>query len=122
MVAGGGRIEGQCLWADVLDGPLKGERRQVNVTGATLGRSPDNTVSISDPELSRRHSKIEFDHSDGKVRCKWTTRGFTVFINPKARLEVADPLPLIVSRVSVLCLGSFICVMWGAPMAHTCSW
>ena len=55
------------LIAEVIDGPLKGERRKVVKTGATLGRSPDNTLSISDPELSRRHSKIEYDESDGKV-------------------------------------------------------
>jgi pSer/pThr/pTyr-binding forkhead associated (FHA) protein len=54
--------------ADVIDGPLKGEKRKVGKAGATLGRSPDNTLSIADPELSRRHSKVEFDERDGKVR------------------------------------------------------
>lgn len=45
-------------------------------TGATLGRSPDNTLSISDPELSRRHSKIEYEEGDGKVRGSRSTRSF----------------------------------------------
>jgi pSer/pThr/pTyr-binding forkhead associated (FHA) protein len=60
--------------AEVKDGPLKGEICTITKTGATLGRSPDNTLSISDPELSRRHSKIEFEESDGKVGPR-TTRG-----------------------------------------------
>ena len=56
------------LIVEIIDGPLKGERRKVTRKGATIGRSPDNTLSISDPELSRRHSRIEFDEHDGKVR------------------------------------------------------
>lgn len=56
------------LILEITDGPLKGERRKVQRKGATIGRSPDNTLSVSDPELSRRHSSIEFDEGDGKVR------------------------------------------------------
>jgi pSer/pThr/pTyr-binding forkhead associated (FHA) protein len=55
------------LILEITDGPLKGERRKVQRKCATIGRSPDNTLSVSDPELSRRHSRIEFDESDGKV-------------------------------------------------------
>jgi pSer/pThr/pTyr-binding forkhead associated (FHA) protein len=55
------------LIVEVIDGPLEGERRKVGQKGATLGRSPDNTLSIADPELSRRHSRIEYDDKDGKV-------------------------------------------------------
>jgi pSer/pThr/pTyr-binding forkhead associated (FHA) protein len=64
-------LAGGELIAEVIDGPLKGERRKVGQKGATLGRSPDNTLSIADPELSRRHSRIEYDDKDGKVRKKW---------------------------------------------------
>ncbi len=60
-------LTGGDLVTEVIDGPLKGERRKVSQKGATLGRSPDNTLSIADPELSRRHSRIEFDEKDGKV-------------------------------------------------------
>lgn len=63
-------LTGGELIAEVIDGPLKGERRRVGQKGATLGRSPDNTLSIADPELSRRHSRIEYDDKDGKVRKK----------------------------------------------------
>lgn len=56
------------LIAEMIDGPLKGERRKVGQKGATLGRSPDNTLSIADPELSRRHSRVEYEEKDGKVR------------------------------------------------------
>jgi len=60
-------LEGGELIVEVIDGPLEGERRKVGQRGATLGRSPDNTLSIADPELSRRHSRIEYDDKDGKV-------------------------------------------------------
>ena len=60
-------LAGGELIVEVIDGPLEGERRKVDQKGATLGRSPDNTLSIADPELSRRHSRIEYDDKDGKV-------------------------------------------------------
>jgi len=49
------------LVLEVLDGPLKGEFRIVGKAGATIGRSSDNSIAVPDRELSRRHSKIEFD-------------------------------------------------------------
>ena len=54
------------LVLEVLEGPLKGERKLVPRRGATLGRSSDNTLSIPDRELSRRHSRIEFDEAQNK--------------------------------------------------------
>jgi serine/threonine protein phosphatase PrpC len=44
-------------------GPLAGESRVVREDGATLGRASDNTIVIQDKELSRRHSRIEYDES-----------------------------------------------------------
>jgi hypothetical protein len=55
-----------CLILDIIEGPLKGERRLIPKKGATLGRSSDNVISIPDRELSRRHSKVEFVQSVGK--------------------------------------------------------
>jgi hypothetical protein len=55
-----------CLMLEIKEGPLKGERRLIMKKGATLGRSSDNTLSIPDRELSRRHSRIEFDESLGQ--------------------------------------------------------
>jgi hypothetical protein len=50
------------LVLDVIEGPLKGEKRVVDKkAGATLGRSSDNAISVPDRELSRRHSRLEFD-------------------------------------------------------------
>lgn len=55
------------LIIEVLDGPVKGARRVIyKQEGATIGRSSDNTFSIPDRELSRRHSKIEFDKRSGR--------------------------------------------------------
>lgn len=61
----GENSEGQ-LVLDCLEGPLKGERKVIPRRGATLGRSSDNTVSIPDRELSRRHSRIEYDDNAKK--------------------------------------------------------
>lgn len=61
----GENAEGQ-LVLECLEGPLKGERRIIPRRGATLGRSSDNTLSIPDRELSRRHSRIEYDESSKK--------------------------------------------------------
>jgi len=69
-------LTGGELIAEVIDGPLKGERRKVGQKGATLGRSPENTLSIADPELSRRHSRIEYNDKDGKVRKEWRGVGW----------------------------------------------
>jgi hypothetical protein len=37
------------------------QTRFVGPSGATLGRATDNDASIADKELSRRHSRIEYD-------------------------------------------------------------
>ena len=55
------------LLLDIIDGPLKGENRVVKKeTGATIGRASDNSLSVPDRELSRKHSLIEFDAKLGK--------------------------------------------------------
>ena len=51
------------LLLEIVGGPLRGERRFVSRKGATIGRSGENTISLPDRELSRRHSKIVFDES-----------------------------------------------------------
>lgn len=45
----------------VLEGPMKGQLLTVSKKGATFGRSSDNTFSVPDRELSRKHTKLEFD-------------------------------------------------------------
>lgn len=54
------------LILEVIEGPLKGERRVVTKKGATLGRSSDNSIAIPDRELSRRHSRVEWDEALGE--------------------------------------------------------
>jgi serine/threonine protein phosphatase PrpC len=56
----GVNIDGN-LVIDVIDGPLKGEIKTIDKSGATIGRSSDNSISVPDRELSRRHSKISYD-------------------------------------------------------------
>ncbi len=50
----------------VVEGPMKGDLLKVDKKGATFGRSSENTISVPDRELSRRHSRIDFDEKLGK--------------------------------------------------------
>lgn len=43
-----------------VSGSVSGETRKVGREGATIGRSPDNSMRIADERLSRRHAQIEF--------------------------------------------------------------
>ena len=62
---GGGEI-----LVEITSGALEGERRRIHEGGASLGRATDNVLSIADRELSRRHSRIEYDASkDGFFLC-----------------------------------------------------
>ena len=54
------------LLLEIIAGPLRGERRFVSRKGVTIGRSGENSISLPDRELSRRHSKIVFEDSIGK--------------------------------------------------------
>ncbi|KAH9112035.1 hypothetical protein AeMF1_013582 [Aphanomyces euteiches] len=47
----------------VLTGKLAGKVFTINATGATIGRSADNTIHAGDGELSRRHAAIWYDGS-----------------------------------------------------------
>lgn len=51
----------------IVEGPLKGEHRFINRKSAsTIGRSSENAICVPDKELSRRHSKLEYDRDLGK--------------------------------------------------------
>lgn len=54
------------LVLQITEGPLKNEFRSVKKAGATFGRSSENLISIPDRELSRKHSRIEFDEKNAK--------------------------------------------------------
>lgn len=49
-----------------IEGPLKGKTIIVDKGGATLGRSSDNHVCIPDKELSRKHTRVDFDEKAKK--------------------------------------------------------
>jgi hypothetical protein len=60
--SGGVTSEGNLL-LKILEGPLKGEVRVITKKGATFGRSSDNMIAIQDRELSRKHSRIEYNET-----------------------------------------------------------
>jgi FHA domain len=47
------------VWLVATDGPSKGQNFLVTEHGATLGRSPDNTIYIPDDRMSREHARID---------------------------------------------------------------
>lgn len=61
-----GRDEEGSLMLECLAGPLDGQRRVVGRQGASFGRSSENSISVPDRELSRRHSRIEFDEKENR--------------------------------------------------------
>jgi hypothetical protein len=65
FLSNGVRENGE-LEVKVLEGPLKDETLLIKRSGASFGRSSDNTISVPDRELSRRHSKIEFDEKTNR--------------------------------------------------------
>lgn len=54
------------LIISIVDGPSKGTTKVVDRQGATVGRSSDNKICVPDRELSRRHSRVEFDERIGR--------------------------------------------------------
>jgi hypothetical protein len=72
----GSNSEGN-LVLEVIEGPLKGERRVVSKSGASLGRSSENVIAIPDRELSRKHSRVEYEttQQDFFVRDIGSTNG-----------------------------------------------
>jgi pSer/pThr/pTyr-binding forkhead associated (FHA) protein len=49
-----------------VEGPLKSKQLMVAKTGATFGRSSDNHVCVPDKELSRKHTRVDFDEKSKK--------------------------------------------------------
>jgi len=45
----------------VMEGPMKGQTLYVSKKGATFGRSSENGICVPDRELSRKHSRIDYD-------------------------------------------------------------
>jgi len=55
-----------CLEISVIEGPMKGETLIVTKIGATFGRSSENGICVPDRELSRKHSRIDYDEKSDR--------------------------------------------------------
>lgn len=49
-----------------VEGPMKGDILKISRRGATFGRSSDNTICVPDRELSRKHSRIDYDEKSDR--------------------------------------------------------
>eukprot|EP01033_Poteriospumella_lacustris_P007324 gene7324-5271_t len=49
-----------------VEGPMKGDTLRITRKGATFGRSSDNTICVPDRELSRKHSRIDYDEKSDR--------------------------------------------------------
>jgi hypothetical protein len=83
----------------ILEGPLKGEHRFISgqsLSGTTIGRSSESTISILDKELSRKHFSLQFDHGLDKYvlqDCGSTNGTYIQLVGPykgKHRLSLND--------------------------------
>mmetsp|Transcript_7580 Transcript_7580/g.12768 ORF Transcript_7580/g.12768 Transcript_7580/m.12768 type:complete len:598 (-) Transcript_7580:176-1969(-) len=61
VIESNGVNEDGALELIAIEGPLKGKTMIITKAGATFGRSSENQVCIPDKELSRKHSRIDFD-------------------------------------------------------------
>jgi hypothetical protein len=94
--SGGLTKEGQLI-LEIIEGPLKGEERLItrNVD-STIGRSSENEICVPDKELSRRHSRLEFDNEVGKFTisdCGSTNGTYMQLVGPnggRVRLNLND--------------------------------
>ena len=54
------------LVVEIIEGPMQGDVLLINrQSEATIGRASDNAVCVPDRELSRKHSKVEYDPDIG---------------------------------------------------------
>ena len=51
-------------WLAVTNGPDKGKSYQLKVGANTIGRAPDNDLSISDTSMSRHHAMIRVEGNE----------------------------------------------------------
>ena len=65
MLSRGPNTDDGVLELEAVEGVCKGNVFRVDLRGAMLGRSSDNDIAIPDRELSRRHSRIDFDATGG---------------------------------------------------------
>jgi len=49
-------------WLAIREGDSIGKRFDVTTKGETVGRAPDNTISLDDSTVSRHHAKIVFEN------------------------------------------------------------
>lgn len=65
-------------WLAVTNGPDKGKSYQLKVGANTIGRAPDNDLSISDTSMSRHHSMIRVEGDEYMLADLGSRGGTTV--------------------------------------------
>lgn len=85
-------------------GRLSGEVHEINQTGATMGRSFDNSIRLDDEMLSRRHALIEFRDGDFWLSDLGSSNGTFVNdtrLNAPHKLQSWDVIELGSTRLDV---------------------
>ncbi|KAF0716155.1 Aste57867_2997 [Aphanomyces stellatus] len=97
-------IESSALFLRVISGKLAGKEYKIDSTGATIGRSADNSIHTGDGELSRRHAAIWFHGNKFYAQDMGSTNGTFMKLcgsyEHPYRLEVGDHI-----LVSQTCLS-----------------
>lgn len=75
----------------VVSGPNEGDYHPLEKRSITVGRNEDRTIQIVDPQVSRKHLRVQYDDSTGGYRALDDESVNGVFINEK---QIADEVPL----------------------------
>ena len=107
-----------------LSGKCIGKKYEISSTGASIGRSTENTIHMGDGELSRKHAFIWFDHEDTEnfylVDLQSTNGTFMALHGPYCapyRLAIGDDLLIAQTTLTVQRLDVGACAHMGARKA-----
>ena len=86
----------------VVDGPYTGQEVQVRQAEIVIGRDPNGTALMQDPQLSRAHAKLFFSNGQWYVADLGSTNG--TFLNGTH----IGPSPVIFQHGSTIAVGSSV--------------
>lgn len=66
IIQSNGMNEDGSLELIVIEGPIKDKVLNITKSGATLGRSSENFICIPDRELSRKHTRVDYDERSNR--------------------------------------------------------
>ncbi|MGQ9655714.1 MAG: FHA domain-containing protein, partial [Thermodesulfobacteriota bacterium] len=88
-------------WFVITDGPNKGAQFQVQ-HGTTLGRSPDNSIVLDDPAVSRQQAKVKLEEGEFYLYDLGATNPTLVNGQPILRHQLSDGDEVVTGNVRMV--------------------